>query len=146
MVCLRVFVTDLNKVSGDIDRKIAAIGMTKILCETQALQEPPYNAHWQPMVQALIELFELPVDQTSTEGADTFIEAEDGGYQVAYSQLSFASTKREDPCSDIPDAKRYFMERLTQTSPQVKSMLQQMPQNHQAALQNYSRQLGINIF
>lgn len=147
MVCQRVFVTDINKVSGDTDRKIVAVGLVKILCDTPAMLQAPYIAHWQPLVQALIELFELPVDESNIEG-DSFIEIEDtAGYQVAYSQLNYATSKKDDPISEIPDAKRFLLEKLRMMSqPDVKSMLHQLSAQHQTALQKYSAQLGISLF
>lgn len=51
MVCQRVFVTDMNKVSGDIDRKIVAVGISKILCETPQLLTQPYVNNWTPLLQ-----------------------------------------------------------------------------------------------
>lgn len=146
MVCQRVFVTDLNKVSGDVERKIAAVGMIKILCDTPAMLQPPYISHWLPIIQALIELFELPPDESNIEG-DHFIDIEDpAGYQVAYSQLNFASSKREDPLSEVTDAKRLLIEKLSRMQqPEIKSMLQQMSGQHQQVLRNYGNQFGISI-
>lgn len=146
MVCQRVFITDVNKVSGEVDRKIVAVGMTKILCESQSMIQQ-YSAFWQGMLQALIELFELPPDESNIEG-DNFIEIEDtAGYQVAYSQLNFATGRRDDPVSEVPDGKRYLVEQLSKMQqPQVKTFLQQMPAHHQAALQKYATQAGIAIF
>lgn len=146
MVCQRVFITDVNKVSGEVDRKIVAVGMTKILCESQSMIQQ-YSAFWQGMLQALIELFELPPDESNIEG-DNFIEIEDtAGYQVAYSQLNFATGKRDDPVSEVPDGKRYLVEQLSKMQqPQVKTFLQQMPAHHQAALQKYATQASIAIF
>lgn len=145
MVCQRVFITDVNKVSGEVDRKIVTVGMTKILCESETMIQQ-YSAHWQGMLQALIELFELPPDESNIEG-DNFIEIEDtAGYQVAYSQLNFATGNRDDPISEVPDGKRYLVERLSKMQqPQVKTFLQQMPAHHQAALQKYAAQAGISL-
>lgn len=145
MVCQRVFITDVNKVSGEVDRKIVAVGMAKILCESQSMIQQ-YSDHWQGMLQALIELFELPPDESNIEG-DNFIEIEDtAGYQVAYSQLNFATGRRDDPVSEVPDGKRYLVEQLSKMQqPQVKLFLQQMPAHHQAALQKYAAQAGIAL-
>lgn len=146
MVCQRVLVTDINKVSGDTDRKIVAVGVAKILCECPLMLQT-YIAYWQPLVQALIELFELPPDESNIEG-DHFIEIEDtAGYQVAYSQLNFAASKKDDPVGEVPDARRFLLEKLkAMPQPEIKSMLQQMSANHQIALQKYSSLLGISLF
>ena len=145
MVCQRVFITDMNKVSGDIDRKIVAVGMTKILCESQIMMQH-YSANWQGLLQALIELFELPVDDSSIDG-DNFIEIEDtAGYQVAYSQLNFATGKRDDPVAEIPDGKRFLIENLARMNqPEMKNSMRAMPAQHQAALQKYSAQFGVSL-
>lgn len=145
MVCQRVFITDVNKVSGDIDRKIVAVGMTKILCESQSMMQQ-YSAHWTGMLQALIELFELPPDESNIEG-DNFIEIEDAaGYQVAYSQLNFATGKRDDPFSEVPDGKRFLIDHLSKMNQQeMKSLLAHLPLQHQTALQKYGAQFGISL-
>lgn len=105
-----------------------------------------YSANWQGMLQALIELFELPVDESNIEG-DNFIEIEDtAGYQVAYSQLNFATGKRDDPVSEIPDGKRYLIENLSRMNqPEVRNFMRQMPTHHQAALQKYGAQFGVSL-
>jgi exportin-2 (importin alpha re-exporter) len=145
MVCQRVFITDVNKVSGDVERKIVSVGMARILCESQTMIQQ-YSTHWQGMLQALIELFELPVDESNIEG-DNFIEIEDtAGYQVAYSQLNFATGKREDPVAEVPDGKRFLIESLSKmTQPEIKSALRQMPAQHQAALSKYGAQFGVTL-
>lgn len=145
MVCQRVFITDVNKVSGDIDRKIVAVGMAKILCESQTMMQQ-YSPYWQGMLKALIELFELPCDESNIEG-DNFVEIEDtAGYQVAYSQLNFATGKRDDPVSEIPDGKRFLVEHLSKMhQPEIKGFLQGLPAQHQTALQKYSAQYGVAL-
>jgi exportin-2 (importin alpha re-exporter) len=145
MVCQRVFIPDINKVSGDVERKIVSVGMARILCESQTMIQQ-YSAHWLGMLQALIELFELPVDESNIEG-DNFIEIEDtAGYQVAYSQLNFASGKRDDPVAEIPDGKRFLIEQLSKMSqPEVKQSMTQMPAHHQQALQKYAAQFGVSL-
>ena len=146
MVCQRVLLTDINKVSSDSDRKIVAVGVTKILCECPQMIEMPYIAHWQPLFQALIGFFELPPDESCIEG-DTFIEIEEtSGYQVAYSQLNFASVKKDDPVKEVSDVRRFLLEKLRALQkPEIKSMIQQMPAEHLAALQKYASQTGISL-
>lgn len=145
MVCQRVFITDVNKVSGEVERKIVSVGMTKILCESQTMMSQ-YSTYWQGMLQALIELFELPPDESSIEG-DNFVEIEDtAGYQVAYSQLNFATGKKDDPVSEVADGKRFLIEQLNRMQQaEVKTYLRQMPAQHQTALQKYAAQFGVQL-
>lgn len=106
MVLDRVIIPEVQKVSGSLERKICAIGITKILTETPAMIVGEYANYWTPLLQALIGLFELPEDDTIPED-EHFIEIEDTpGYQISYSQLVFAGKKERDPFNGtIPDAR-----------------------------------------
>lgn len=106
MVVERLFLEDLQKVSGHTERKICAVGLTKILTEAPVMLQGAYEALWPRLLQALIGLFELPEDETLPDD-EHFIEIEDTpGYQTAYSQLAFAGKKEHDPLgSDVVDPK-----------------------------------------
>ncbi|XP_065835695.1 exportin-2-like [Oscarella lobularis] len=97
MVIERLFVPDVQKVSGLVERKICAVGMTRILTEASHLLTDEYVKLWIRFLQCLIELFELPQDNSVPED-EHFIEIEDTpGYQAAYSQLVFAGKQEQDP-------------------------------------------------
>ena len=51
MVCDRIFVTDNNKVSGEVEQKTVTVGITKILCECPAMMAQPYVNYWSPLLQ-----------------------------------------------------------------------------------------------
>ncbi|XP_076462956.1 exportin-2-like [Babylonia areolata] len=106
MVVERLFLVDLQKVSGHTERKICAVGLTKILTEAPAMLQGDYEALWPRLLQALIGLFELPEDESIPDD-EHFIEIEDTpGYQTAYSQLAFAGKREHDPLgSDVADPK-----------------------------------------
>ncbi|XP_013392987.1 exportin-2-like [Lingula anatina] len=116
MVVERLFVLDVQKVSGSIERKICAVGITKMLTEAPAMIEGEYSRFWAPLLQALIGLFELPEDDTIPED-EHFIEIEETpGYQTAYSQLMFAGKKENDPVAAVPDAKIHLAQSLYKLS------------------------------
>ena len=99
MVCDSLIVKDgsVQKISGTTEKKIAAVGLTKLLTETPALVSGKYADKFQPLLTALIGLFELPEDETIPDD-EHFIEIEDTpGYQTAYSQLIFAGKPDHDP-------------------------------------------------
>lgn len=106
MVVERLFLVDLQKVSGHMERRICAVGVTKILTEAPTMLQGEYEVLWPRLLQALIGLFELPEDDSIPDD-EHFIEIEDTpGYQTAYSQLAFAGKKDHDPLgADIPDPK-----------------------------------------
>ena len=127
MVLEKIFIPDVQKVGGATERKICAIGITKILTETPAMLREPYVNLWTLLLQALISLFELPEDDSLPDD-EHFIEIEDTpGYQTAFSQLIFAGTKEHDPFGAVvPNAKTHLAQSLHKLSSQHPGKLQGM--------------------
>lgn len=149
MVLERVMISDLQRIANDNERKIVAVGVSKILCETPALLVMPYRVYWANLLQALITSFETPPDTNPLE-ADGLVEAgDDIGYQAAYSQLSFAKLKVLDPLPDVEDGRKFLAQSLAKLSQQrpgeVPVLIASLPSDHQQALQNYCAQAGVQI-
>ena len=127
MVVERLYLQDVQKVSGTTERKICAVGMTKLLTETPAMLVEPCAFLWTPLLQALISLFELPEDD-SLPADEHFIEIEDTpGYQTAFSQLVYAGTKEHDPFeSAVPNAKAHLARCLHKLSSQHPGQVPQL--------------------
>ncbi|KAG9332670.1 hypothetical protein JZ751_014768 [Albula glossodonta] len=90
----------LCEVSGQVEKKICAVGITKVLTECPAMMDTEYTKLWTPLLQALIGLFELPEDDSIPDD-EHFIDIEDTpGYQTAFSQLAFAGKKEHDPIGE----------------------------------------------
>lgn len=149
MVVDRVFIPDMAKVSLELERKIVAVGISKILCECPAMLAPPYNQNWSRLLQALVELFELPPDKSILEG-DNFVEPDDtSGYQAAFSQLSYAQPKPQDFLAEVSDGRKFLADslaKLAQARPgEVPQMVSAIGDNHKQALQKYCAQYGVRI-
>ena len=86
MVVEKLFVADLQKVSGTSEKKICAAGVTKLLTESAAMIGE-YEHLWAQLLQALIGLFELPEDD-SIPADEHFIEIEDTPGKMLYLFLS----------------------------------------------------------
>ena len=109
MVLEKLFIPEVQKVSGSVEKKILAFGMTKILCELDSTLVGQYSKYWAPLLQSLIALFELPVDETVADD-EHFIEIEDTlEYQASYSQLVFAGHKERDPLLGVVTDSRLFL-------------------------------------
>ena len=119
MVLEKVVIPDVQKVSGSTERKISAIGITKILTETPPMLTETYVKFWAPLLRALVSLFELPEDD-SVPDDEHFIEIEDTpGYQTAFSQLAFVGSRDKDPFSgEVPDPKVHLALSLHKLSSQ----------------------------
>lgn len=148
MVIDRVFIPDMAKVSSEMDRKIVAVGISKILTECPKMLDV-YLESWPRLLQALVELFELPPDDSTLEG-DHFVEVDDTpGYQVAFSQLNFAQPKHQDFLGDIADGRKFLVEslaKLSQSQPgKIPTLIAGMGDDHKMALQKYCAQAGVQI-
>lgn len=101
MVVEKIIIPEIQKVSGPIEKKICAVGLTKVLTECPPMMDTEYTKLWTPLLQALIGLFELPEDDTIPDD-EHFIDIEDTpGYQTAFSQLAFAGRKEHDPIGEM---------------------------------------------
>ncbi|TRY97477.1 hypothetical protein DNTS_008211 [Danionella cerebrum] len=100
MVLEKIVIPEVQKVSGQVEKKICAVGITKVLTECPAMMDTDYTKLWAPLLQALIGLFELPEDDSIPDD-EHFIDIEDTpGYQTAFSQLAFAGRKEHDPIGE----------------------------------------------
>jgi len=150
MVVEKLFIIDLQKVSGRMDRKICAVGTAKILTECKFLLSNDTNLKvWAALLEALIGLFELPEDLAGSE-EDNFIDTEETGYQSAFNQLHSASRREQDPFDgQISDAKVYLAGRLKEMSASVTFSVGQLLGNltidSQKHLQAYLSQANVQL-
>ncbi|XP_015602290.1 exportin-2 isoform X1 [Cephus cinctus] len=147
MVVERVLIADLQKVSGVIERKVTAVGISNLLVECPAMLETPYNVYYPRLLATLIEFFELPQDETSLPEDQLFPEVEDApGYQAAYSQLVFARNPKTDPLQAIGDVRLHLAQGLGKLSPgQLPGLLGQIPEPNANHLRNYLQTAGITV-
>ncbi|XP_071966632.1 exportin-2 [Engystomops pustulosus] len=115
MVVEKIIIPEIQKVSGPVEKKICAVGITKLLTECPQMMDAEYTKLWIPLLQALIGLFELPEDDTIPDD-EHFIDIEDTpGYQTAFSQLAFAGKKEHDPIGDMVSNPKILLAQSLQT-------------------------------
>jgi len=151
MVCDSLIVKDNNvqKISGNTDKKIAAIGLSKLLCDTEELIGGGYARHFTNLLTALVGLFELPKDETIPDD-EHFIEIEDTpGYQTSYSQLVFAGKPAHDPVAGLGDPKQFLAKSLGALSSRhpgrVQQLVGQLQPQPQQFVQQYLQAAGVAL-
>ncbi|KAF8963542.1 importin alpha re-exporter [Flammula alnicola] len=105
------------------ERKLAVVGITRLLCHsTLMLQEPSVRA-WSATYSALGKLFSEPhlFDSKSDETSDVAITAIDfeeqaAGYQAAYSRLAASETSEADPLAYVQNPLQYLQQELEKLS------------------------------
>ncbi|XP_052743189.1 exportin-2 [Bicyclus anynana] len=145
----RVLVPDVQKVSGALERKAAAVGCVRLLCHSAHFRDGALARLWTPVLQALIALFELPADE-STLPEDHFIEVDDTpGYQPQYAQLACARGSASDPLAGVEDPKRYLVESLASMSRAHPGVLPPrvaaLDEPHRNALHNYLAAYSVQL-
>ncbi|KAI0825963.1 importin alpha re-exporter [Irpex lacteus] len=119
------------------DRKLAAVGLTKLLTQsTHMLREPVVQA-WPATFTALARLFSEPQYLTKNdEDPDAVItsidfEEQNAGYQAAYSRLAASEGAQVDPVAYVRDPREFLgqeLVRLSKTDPRVKLLLTANPE------------------
>ncbi|XP_050671421.1 exportin-2 [Leptidea sinapis] len=145
----RVLVPDLQKVSGALERKAAAVGCVKLLADCRHLQQGDLARFYTPLLQALIALFELPPDESSLP-EDHFIEVDETpGYQAQYTQLTCAKGLNADPLASVTDPKRYLVESLAAVSRASPGLLPPrvvaLDEPHRTALHSYLAAYSVQL-
>lgn len=152
MVIERVLLTDMAKVSGERDKKIVTVGTARILCESAAMVAQPYRNYWPSLLQALIQMVELPPDENLLEGdfaAGGAGDDGDEGYQAAFSQLTFAQPKLADLLADVPDPLQSLLGGLTafdkRNAGDLAQLIGAMSADHQKVVQGYCTKYGVQL-
>jgi exportin-2 (importin alpha re-exporter) len=143
LVLEKIWLPNVQKVSGAIERKMCVIGSVKLLTECEPLQTT-YVGLWPRVLDALIALIELPEAES---GGD---EDDDGGDEpiatgtASFNQLANAARSDNDPFANIVGDLRLLvatricdfgrthpgrlMPLVAQASPEAQQMLAQYAQ------------------
>ncbi|KAE9399137.1 Cse1-domain-containing protein [Gymnopus androsaceus JB14] len=120
------------------ERKLAAVGMTRILFQSQYSIQEPSVANWPAALESLIKLFSEPQYLTKTSGttdegdalvaAITEIDFEEqtAGYQAAYSRLAASESAEVDPVAYVHDPQVFLGEQVVEFSRRQGGVLKQL--------------------
>lgn len=149
MVLEKLFISEMQKISGTIERKIVACGITKLLCECPAVLNGSYQKYWAPLLQALIQFFELPLDE-STLPDDHFVEIDDTPtFQTASAKLNFANNSKNDPLQAIGEPRQFLVQSLATASAaqpgRLPALISTISQQAQTILQGYLAKFSVQL-
>ncbi|XP_037790286.1 exportin-2-like [Penaeus monodon] len=149
MVVERLIVPDLQKVSGEIERKICAVGLSGLLADP-TLYNGNYAALWAPLLEAVVKLFECPEDSSLPNG-EHFIEIEDiPAFQGSSARLMHAARSDIDPLKGQVENPPVFLaqqlSQLSQANPgTLQGRLAQMNTEVQAHIMKYLQMAGCSL-
>ena len=96
MVVEKLFIAEIQKISGRADRKLVSVGMTRLLVDCASLTDGDLSAFWPRLLEAVIALFELPVEDEQIQEELQLELEENVGYQTTYCKLMFAPAPQVD--------------------------------------------------
>lgn len=130
-----------TKISGIYDRRIAAIGLTKILTQSRAFISGSYNSKWSESLVVLTDLLktDLATPLDSDDGAIAELDNDDSvSFGSTFSRLSIAVVAPSNPAPSVKDPKSFFVQELknvnSQTNGQLTQLLSGLPDNVKQSL------------
>jgi exportin-2 (importin alpha re-exporter) len=136
MILDKLWLPNVLKVFGPLERKLCSVAMTKLLVETTSMQQPAYLPFLPRLVQANIALFEAPEDDSAEEGEGNVEVDEEAAYAPAYAPLAFATKADADPFPQVEP--RAFLSAKLKAAPEpTRAAMQQLPQAVHAVLAKY---------
>ena len=150
MVIEKLYLVDVKKVNGYIERRICMCGMIKILSQLPLIDNGVYNHLWSQVLLVLMEMFELP-QEPAADDEDHFVDiAESLDFQAQYSKLNYASRRKDDPTRDVGDLKAMLATSLANLSTKLpgfvpKILQENLDQGVVTCLMNYCRAANVTI-
>ena len=105
-----LYLPNIQKVNGKIERKMAVIAISKLLSDPACLNAPYFPDIWSKFIPTALSLLEGQEDDSVPADLDDSEIEEFQGYTTAFSQLVHAMKQDQDPFKDATFAnpKHYF--------------------------------------
>jgi len=140
-----LWIPNITKVNGPIERKMVAVSMTKLIAECPKMLVQPYVASWPELLRITIEVLEGHEDETVPPDMGDIEAEESSGYSTAFSQLVNAHKADADPFKEVSNAKEYLASAISKASKQAPGVLppliQALPVQAQQVLMQYFKSL-----
>ncbi|THH15070.1 hypothetical protein EW146_g5342 [Bondarzewia mesenterica] len=118
-ICANFVIPQVQKLQPK-DRKVAAVGLTRMLTQSSVMLQEPNVEAWPKALTALALLFSEPkhLATKSTEDADAGLttidlEEQSAGYQAAYTRLAAAESAPRDPVAHVGDVREFVGRELS---------------------------------
>ena len=137
MLLQQVLMPNFSSVTGDVEYKLCAVAVTKILCDCPTILSD--QTTWSKLLGILVPYIE-GARSNSQDGDDGFDADNMMGYSAAYAQLHHAQKKETDPLPNISDVRQYLamsLSKLSHTRPLAGVISQSLSSEYQNVLQSY---------
>lgn len=133
-----------TQISGVFERKVAVVGLTRILLENPKFMGGPYVSKWGEGMEVLIKLLKSPIaEKGAQEFGSLSSDFDDLAFGASFAKLSTASFKRHDPAPGVKDSKAFFVEAIKASSQQNSGALYSLISNLPAETKEFLSSAGI---
>lgn len=130
------------KIGGKFNRRIAAVGLTKILCRTTEFTTGEYSSKWAHALDILVRLMKFNMAEEHASPA-LGLDLEELSFGSSFSKLATTSSKPLDPVPDVQEPVQFFNGELKQLANKFGPAVQQLLQNLDNESREYLRAQGI---
>eukprot|EP01114_Cavostelium_apophysatum_P013267 TRINITY_DN3173_c0_g1_i1.p1 TRINITY_DN3173_c0_g1~~TRINITY_DN3173_c0_g1_i1.p1 ORF type:complete len:974 (+),score=292.68 TRINITY_DN3173_c0_g1_i1:302-3223(+) len=145
MILGSLWISNIQKVNGPIERKMACVAMARLLGETPRMMQPPYLPFWPQLLSAFISVSEGHEDETEAVADGGDADDIDIHGHATFSQLTLAAKEEQDPFKDINPRVLLAqnLARLSRENPGKILPMVQLGPEQQKFLTMYFQQSGI---
>lgn len=148
MLLQQVLMPNFSTVTGDVESKLCAVALTKILCDCPTILSD--KNVWGQLLTILVSYIEGVTANGGGHGDDPAGLDGDAmvGYSAAYAQLHHAQRKEVDPLPNIADVREYLATSLCELShqhPLASVISQVLPNESQNTLRGYFQKANATL-
>lgn len=129
------------------DRKIATIGLTKLLTQNPKFVYGEYHDRWSQALNVLLELLET--DLATPMNADAAVamelELEEMSFGSSFSKLANAQVAPINPVPSVTDPKAYFIAEMKRLNTEVNGQLSGLVKSLPPARQQFLASMGLEF-
>lgn len=134
--------SEIDSLPKEVERKVVAVGLTKLLTETPEMIQNYVNDIWPLAVQAIVKIFELEAEKEEDE-ENQLAELEAKGYQAKFAKLVYSSQRDFDPFTEVNNSQQYFSTQLYQAGQKIPELSSKIPADLMPHVTKYMQSAGI---
>lgn len=109
---MTVVLPTTQQLARPLDRKLAVVGLTKALTDSQAFAVTYSKAGWAKTCEALLKILENPPMPVTADDAVQEVDVDDLSFGVGFTPLNSCKKQLKDEWPEVTDVKKWVGEYL----------------------------------
>lgn len=112
-----------TKIQNLRDRRIATIGLTKLLTQNPKFIQGDYNSKWTESLEVLLELIGTDLAAPMTDEARIELDLDEVSFGSSFSKLATTAVAPINPCPSVTDPKAFFVGEIKRVNSEFNGQL-----------------------